>query len=146
LRVDFYHLTQSRVEAVLPQIAEKLLGSGMRLLVVSEDPDQIDRLDEALWHYRPESFLPHGRNTGNHVEMQPLLLSNLVQPANGAQHILLADGRWRDDALDFERAFYLFASDTIEAARTAWRNLGEEDTVTRHFWKQDDAGKWREGP
>ena len=61
LRVDFYHLTRSPVDKALPVIADKVLATGKRLAVVSQEADLLDRLDVALWSFRPESFLPHGR-------------------------------------------------------------------------------------
>ncbi len=146
MKVDFYHLTQSPVEAVLPQIAAKLLQSSARLLVVSEDAAQIVRMDEALWSYRPDSFLPHGTVDSAHAAAQPVLLSTRMDPQNGAQNVALADGIWREEALGFERVFYLFDQNTIEGARGAWRSLGENADVSRHFWKQDERGKWQVGP
>ena len=34
--VDFYHLTASPIERVLPRICEKVLADGERLLIVAE--------------------------------------------------------------------------------------------------------------
>ena len=55
------------------------------------------------------------------------------------------DGKWRDEAFGFERAFLFFDNSTIDAARGTWRMLGERDGVERHFWKQE-GGRWVEGP
>ena len=38
MHVDFYHLTASPLERVLPTIAEKVLAAGNRLLIVAEEP------------------------------------------------------------------------------------------------------------
>jgi DNA polymerase III subunit chi len=146
LRVDFYHLTISQAESVLPPIAERLLGNGNRLLIVSDDDAQMERIDQKLWSFRAECFLPHGVAGAENSVKQPILLSKTTRAENGARNIALADGQWREAALDFERAFYLFDGDQIEIARASWRSLADKADVTRHFWKQDDNGKWREGP
>ncbi len=138
--VDFYHLTASPLERVLPSIAEKVLAAGGRLLVVAEE-DQLVRLDEQLWTYAPDSFLPHGREGAD----QPVLLSVSPVAANGAANIALADGRWREEALGFERAFFFFGSDSLDAARGAWRALRGRDGVESRYWKQVD-GRWVQGP
>ena len=65
----------------------------------------LSRLDELLWTYAPDSFLPHGRDNAG---TQPILLSESCEAANGASHILIADGLWREGAFGFERVFYLF--------------------------------------
>ncbi len=139
MQVDFYHLSASPIERVLPQIAERVLAGGGRLLIVAEDEGLLAMLDAALWTYQPEAFLPHGREDAAH---QPILLGPTATPANGAANVALADGRWRDEALGFERAFHLFDGSSIAAARIAWKALGDRDGVARNYWKQGEDGKW----
>ena len=143
--VDFYHLTASPVERVLPRLCERLLEQGQRLLVVA-GRDLIDRLDEQLWSESATSFLPHGQADDPRAEQQPILLADDIEPSNGARNIALADGHWREDALAFDRAFYLFDQGRIEEARASWRDLNDRDGVERRYWKQDEHGKWLEGP
>lgn len=145
VRVDFYQLSRDPVETALPGIARAVKRAGQRLLVVCADAGMTDRLDRSLWEQFPEDFLAHGRADGPHAARQPVLLSAGCEAANGARHIALADGRWRDEALAFERAFLLFDDATIGEARSCWRMLGEREGVERRFWKQD-GGRWIEGP
>jgi DNA polymerase III subunit chi len=140
LRADFYHLTRVPLEKILPSIAERVLASGERLVIVAEDEKLLTRIDALLWSYKPESFLPHGREGE-----QPILLTADVE-GSPAQNIALIDGLWRDSALNFARAFYFFDSQSIDGARGAWRGLADNGKVERHYWKQDDAGRWVEGP
>lgn len=142
MRVDFYHLTARPLEQVLPSICEKVVAGGERLVVVA-GPDQLARLDEALWSYARDSFLPHGRER---PQDQPVFLSADPQPANGATNIALADGVWRDEALGFGRVFYFFDESGRETAREAWRALKTKPGVEARYWKQDERGKWVEGP
>jgi DNA polymerase-3 subunit chi len=140
--VDFYHLAVSPLERVLPAVAEKVLAGGGRLLVVAE-PELLARLDEHLWGYARDSFLPHGRDR---AADQPVLLSPEPEAVNGATNIALADGRWREEALAFERAFYFFDNDGRDCARDAWRALKGRPAVEPRYWKQDERGKWVQGP
>ena len=39
---------------------------------------------------------------------QPVLIAPDCEAANGARHVALVDGVWRDEALGFERAFHFF--------------------------------------
>lgn len=145
MRIDFYHLTASPLEKVLPSICERLLAGGERLLVVS-GPDRLGELDRQLWSYSAESFLPHGAAGGERDAQQPILLSPSLSPANGARNVALADGAWRDEALAFERVFYFFDGATIDDARASWRALKDRQGAERHYWKQDERGRWVEGP
>ena len=139
--VDFYHLTASPLERVLPSICEKVLAGGDRLLVVAEE-GLLARLDEQLWTYSRDSFLPHGRDR---PESQPVLLSATMEAANGARNVALADGVWREEALEFARAFYFFDASALDTARGAWRALRGREGVESRYWKQVE-GKWVQGP
>jgi DNA polymerase-3 subunit chi len=143
MQVDFYHLTQSPAERVLPVLATRTLERGERMLIVSADPAHRAVLSTALWTHSPESFLAHGELDGPNPQVQPLLLADRVEPANGAKFVALADGLWRDEALAFARIFLLFNEETIAGARKAWVALGEREGLERHYWKQD-GGKWVE--
>lgn len=141
-QVDFYHLTHSPVERVLPRIAERVLQEGNRLLIVADDDALAERLDGHLWNYRPESFLPHGRAGKPGEADQPVLIGATCDAINGARNIALADGVWREEALGFDRAFLLFSDDRIIEARGTWRALAAHAGLERRYWKQDDTGKW----
>ena len=145
MQVDFYQLSRDPVDRVLPAIAARVLGLGERLLVVAQDEAQLERISKGLWGGPSESFLAHGRAGGAKDSLQPVLLAHDCAPANGARHIALADGLWREEALDFDRAFYFFDALTIDAARESWRALSKREDVTPRFWRQEE-GKWVLGP
>ena len=58
-----------------------------------------------------------------------------------ARNILIADGEWREAALGYDRAFYLFDDATLEGARLAWKLLAGREGVERNYWALED-GKW----
>jgi DNA polymerase III subunit chi len=145
MQVDFYQLTRDPAEQVLPPIAQKILDNAGRLLVVSGDVAQLEKLSGTLWGWKPDSFLANGKAGEGTQNNQPILLAETVDAHNGAKMVALADGVWRDEVLGFERAFYLFPPDKTENARTAWRALADKDGVERRYWKQDGS-KWRQGP
>lgn len=147
MQVDFYHLTVAPLERVLPQIAQKVLATGNRLLVVAEGEAQRAAIDGALWTYAADSFLPHAQAGEGDDSLQPVLIAAEVgagAAANGARHVALVDGVWREAALGFERAFHFFDAESVGAARAAWKALADRDGVERRYWKQDDDGRWRQ--
>lgn len=146
MQVDFYQLTRDPAEKILSALAAKLMGGDARLLVVSDDAKQLADVSAALWTHKADSFLAHAISDGGQGDAaQPILLSNAALAANGAKNIALADGRWRDEALGFDRAFYLFPPERTDDARAAWRKLGDAEGVERRYWRQD-GGKWVQGP
>lgn len=140
MKVDFYQLSRDPAEQVVPLLARNTLALGERLLVVSADPGQLGRIEEALWA-RPDSFLANGRAGGEHDTRQPVLLSGDTGAGNGARYVVLADGGWRDEVEAFERVFLLFDGSTIDDARGTWRKLDGREGMERSYWRQD-GGKW----
>ena len=144
MQVDFYQLGQTPVEQVIASLAEKLLAQDARLLIVAGDETQLARLDRMLWDQGATCFLPHGVAGGTDDARQPILLSTSPDAPNLARNMLIADGEWREAALSYDRAFYLFDQAALEGARMAWKLLSGRDGVDRHFWAQDERDRWQE--
>jgi len=140
MKVDFYHLTRSPLDRVLPRIAQRLHDDGERLLLLSDDADQRRHLDMLLWTYAPDSFLPHTEAGAGDDTLQAVLIAPEPTDANAARNVAIVDGRWRDEALSFDRAFHFFGEDHIAAARAAWKGLADRDGVERRYWRQGDGG------
>ncbi len=145
MQVDFYQLTRDPAHVVLPAIAHKVMDEGRRLLIVSANMGQLESISASLWGWKAESFLAHDHAGKDNAVSQPILLSRSTKAENGARLVALADGEWREEALSFDRVFYLFPPDKTDAARSAWKALQGREGVERRYWKQD-GGKWRQGP
>ena len=141
MQVDFYQLGSTAPEQVIASIADKLLAQEARLLVVAEDEGTLARLDRMLWDQGKTTFLPHGLAGGADDARQPILLATSPDAPNRARNMLIADGQWRDAALTYDRAFYLFDAQTLEGARLAWKLLAGREGVERRYWAHE-RGKW----
>jgi DNA polymerase-3 subunit chi len=141
MRVDFYQLGGAPADGVVASIAAKLIDEGQRLLIVSADEGALARLDRQLWDQGAASFLPHELAGGSDDAAQPILLSQGTDAPNRARNMLIADGEWRDAALAYDRAFYLFDAETLEGARLAWKLLSGRDGVERNYWALEE-GRW----
>jgi DNA polymerase III subunit chi len=141
VQVDFYQLAGTPAEQVIGTLAEKVLETDGRLLIVAEDEAQLARLDRMLWDHGPTSFLPHGIAGGADDARQPILLSTSPDAPNQARNMLIADGQWREAALRYDRSFYLFDEATLDGARLAWKLLAGRDGIERRYWAREGA-KW----
>jgi DNA polymerase-3 subunit chi len=139
--VDFYQIGDQPPEKVVALLAEKVVEAGGRLLVVSDDESRLARLDRQLWSEDPGSFLPHGLAGGADDSRQPVLLSTSEDAPNAARNMLIADGKWRDSALSYDRAFFLFGDSELEPARLAWKLLSGREGVERRYWANEE-GRW----
>jgi DNA polymerase-3 subunit chi len=138
----FYHIEQGSVDAAIAPLIEKCLERRWRVLVVGHE-ETVDRLNRALWTFRDESFLPHGRARTDAAN-QPVLLSTEATPTNGAKVAVLLDGS-DADAAQFERMMVVFDGGDETArgkARQQYKTALDAGGNARYF--QQDRGGWKE--
>jgi len=138
----FYHIEQGSVDAAIAPLIEKCLERRWRVLVVGHE-ETVERLNRALWTWKDESFLPHGRARTDAAN-QPVLLSTEATPANGAKVAVLLDGADAEGA-QFERVMVVFDgadADTRAKARQQYKAALDAVTPARYF--QQERGGWIE--
>jgi DNA polymerase-3 subunit chi len=143
--VLFYRLSASPLEATLPDLLEKSLARGWRALVRAGSPGAVALLDEMLWTFRDDSFLPHGLAEGPQAARQPVLLTTGRENLNGAQILLLTLGARADPAemAGYARACLIFEEADPAAlanAREDWRAVAAAGLPAK-FWAQQ-GGRW----
>ncbi len=141
--VWFYHLERAGLEDVLPDLLEKTLARGWKALVWSRDPERLARLDERLWTWRDDSFLPHGLAHEPLAERQPILLSVTLEPVNGAAALFVIDGD-PGDLARFERSVIVFDGrdeEELAQARILWTRYRGQGHETQ-YWRQNETRGW----
>ena len=132
----FYHLTQSPLESVLPNLLERALQAGGRVAVRARDAGRIDALDRMLWQGPEDGFLPHGVAGGPHDADQPVLLTLGADCPNGARCVMAVDGAAvsADECAGLERVFVLFDGNdgAALAAARALRQAAMESSKMVH--------------
>jgi DNA polymerase-3 subunit chi len=140
----FYHLQNQPVEKVLPTLLGKCLERGWNVVVQAASDERVRALDDALWTFADESFLPHGTERDGAVETQPILLTVSDDNPNGARVRVLVEGAPGPDLAGYERALVLFDGADAEALateRTRWKTLKAGGHAVT-YWQQDDTGRW----
>lgn len=142
--VLFYHLTESKLEEALPALLEKSLERGWVVTIQTSLEARRDFLNEHLWTFRDESFLPHGSDTEPMAEDQPILLTATADNVNGAGVRFVVDGAEPPALEPYERVVFMFDGyDQIqlESARAQWKKLkGDGHNLT--YWQQSPEGRW----
>ena len=127
----------------MPKLLERAFASSYKVCVAAESDARIEQFDQLLWTYDPNSFLPHGSDRDALPERQPILLSTGIEPLNGANLLVITDGRSVQDA-NFERILDIFDGKDVQAtesARKRWieyKNSGYELT----YFRQNERGGW----
>ncbi|MBX7495351.1 DNA polymerase III subunit chi [Qipengyuania sp. 6B39] len=145
MRVDFYQLSRDPVDVTVVKLARKVMQAGERLLVVSGDADQRERLSKLLWEQGGSAFLANGLGDAPHAARQPILISDNCDAPNEARMAIIADGQWREEASGFARVMLLFDPAGREAAVQLWRRFDADEAFDNRIFKQTEQGGWREG-
>ena len=105
----FYHLQRRPLEAALATLLQKSLERGWRVVVQASDPERVAALDDRLWTYDDQSFLPHGSDREADAHEQPILVTSSPDNPNGSQVRILIDGApLPADPSLYERVVVLF--------------------------------------
>lgn len=141
--VSFYHLQAEPLDRALPKLLDKVHERDMRALVRLKSEVLAEQLDAALWTFSSTSFLPHGTESHEYAEYQPILLSLSAEGnANQATVLVLLEDSEASDLDQFGRCLYMFDgndSDALAAARTRWKSL-KQDGVDVTYWQQEATG------
>ncbi len=127
-RVGFYVVQAAGLDQrlqVAARLADKAFSQGHRIFINAADREQARSLDELLWSFRPDSFLPHalageengepviigwGQDPGDHSDL--LINLQLEPPPFFARFGRVAEVVTQDPA-------------SLEALRNAWRMYRE---------------------
>ena len=143
---SFYHLTSQPLEQALPRLLSTINDRGLRAIVRGTDVERIKRLDDRLWAFDDQAFLPHGVEQGTASDaLQPVLLTTGTAQSSPAEVLLLVDGARVEvsELKAFSRVCVMFdGNDTgaLQDARQDWKCVTESG-VKAEYWAQDE-GRW----
>jgi DNA polymerase-3 subunit chi len=151
VEISFYHHQTRRIEQTLPTLLERSLARGWRVVVQATSETRLRALDDHLWSYRPESFLPHGSRANPAPETQPIYLTCAHDNPNDADVRFFVESAQIAPALagpaaPKARAVLLFNGedpDELADARAQWKALRDAGW-TLVYQQQDESGRWVE--
>lgn len=146
--VLFYHLEKQSLDEILPGLVERTLARGWRALIRAESAERAQAIDNLLWTWNDESFLPHAQPGEGDASKQPVLIAVEEGNANRADVLFLVGGTvprsWQEETSDFARIVVLFDgrdASALSGVRAAWtdaRQSGHDVT----YWRQSAGGRW----
>lgn len=155
--VLFYHLEHKPLDEVLPSLVEKTLARGWRAVIQAVDLERVEAIDQLLWTFKDDSFIPHGSAKAGDIEHQPVFLTvgcdNPTAAPNAAPETanvrFMIDGSVLEP-LDaqlktYARVVYIFDGRNqheLATARVAWKAVKATGAVAT-YWQQSDSGGWQ---
>jgi DNA polymerase-3 subunit chi len=123
-RVTFFEIRGPRWDLALCRQVEAAYEAGERVCVWAESEAEARRLDDLLWTFRDESFVPHDLWQGETALDTPVAVGWRPGNPNGAACLVLARGAAPAEAAGFGRVVD-FAPvdlpDRLEPARARFR-------------------------
>ena len=142
--IAFYHLERSSLEQALPKLLEKTTQAGKHALVMSGSLARVEWLNNILWTYESDSWLPHGAAKEGAPEQQQIWLTSEAENPNASQFLFLTDGMTVENVDIYERCFELFDGrdpTAVTSARERWKTYKEAGHQLA-YWRQSELGKW----
>ncbi len=123
-KVDFYVLPEDgslSMEVAIGRLTEKASARGHRVFIQTKDESETRRLDEALWSFRPSSFVPHSLATD--ATLERVVIGHEDPPMECNDVLINVTQRVPAGFSRFERLAEIVTHDAtaIEASREAWR-------------------------
>jgi DNA polymerase III subunit chi len=146
VEVLFYHLQGQRLEQALPQLLERTLQRGWTAVVRASSPERLKALDDHLWTYADEAFLPHGLEDDAQSAAFPIVLTLRGERLNGADVAFAVDGADLPDGDGWTRAVLIFDGGDEEAltrARAQWKDVKAKGLAAT-YWQQTPEGRWEQ--
>jgi len=141
--VGFYHLRNTSLERALPRLLERALTEGHRVVVMAGSPERVQHLDDLLWTYSEESFLPHGAAKYGHADREPIWITVHDENPNSASMLVLVDGARSALVERYARCCDMFDGNdeaAVAAARERWR-AAKAAGHRLVYWEQVE-GRW----
>lgn len=140
--IRFYHLERQSLEQVLPGLLSKALDTGRRVFIKTRDEKEAERLNEYLWTFQPDIFLPHGTKKDGFENRQPVFLGSSNDNPNSADVLILTQGASAENLGDFKLCCDMLDGRDpaqISEARTRWKAY-KDSGYALTYWQQGDKG------
>ena len=143
----FYHMERARLDDVLPSLLAKSHERGWRSVVRCRTVEVAERLDDRLWTYSDESFLPHSA-TEDEIDAarQPIWITRGDAMPNAPNVLFVVEGAPLDltAAAGLDRCVLIFDGGEpaeLDHARNLWKGAKAAD-VDATYWRQGEDGRW----
>ena len=139
----FYHHESSTLESTLPQFLEKCIKKNWRALIKTQ-VDHLVELEDFLWTFKADSFLPHGRDDQPRAHHHPIVLSSSAKTADNFQAVFLLAGSDIKRLNGVERCIVFIdgrSDQSIINERSRWKKLKAKGEKL-NFYQQNSSGAW----
>ena len=119
-QIDFYIQVDNRVQTVC-MLAAKAMSRGVRMMILTADGEETERVDRMLWINPPIGFLPHCRARHRLASVTPIILDHVAEPVVHEQLLVNLRDETPPHFSRFERLMEIVTRDEADRERARAR-------------------------
>ncbi|MDH3386446.1 MAG: DNA polymerase III subunit chi [Gammaproteobacteria bacterium] len=133
-RIDFYQLNteRHRYDQVVCQLCQKAYDGNQLTLLLTRDSQQSQHLDQKLWTFRDDSFLPHDTEEMPGL-VTPILIHDAPDPGGNRQLLINLSAEVPAYFAQFERVIELVTDENKQQARQHYSFYKERGYPLNHI-------------
>ncbi len=141
----FYNSSQRDIIADIFWLTEKLYKVRNTILVCCKDYENVKIIDDFLWAYKDDGFIPHSIEKEDQVSVYPILITNKIDKDYKHNTLLALNGLLIQEEVcqKFANVYYFFDNQEKkekENARIMWKNFVSHNVVCKYWVNK--ANKW----
>ncbi|MFL2801009.1 MAG: DNA polymerase III subunit chi [Paracoccaceae bacterium] len=144
-KVYFYNSSHRDIIYDIAVLTEKLFLKNDRIVIFCTDQETVEVVDNFLWAYREDSFIPHSINRNEKTLAYPILITSSID--EGYEHdvllvlngVLIKEKDWQK----FNKIYYFFDDQDNkekENARAMWKSCSSLNAECK-YWV-NEKNKW----
>jgi DNA polymerase-3 subunit chi len=145
----FYHLQVQPLARALPRLLEMSLERDWHVCLQTRTEEKCAALNELLWNYSEDGFLPHGTAADGDAEFQAIYLTTGSENPNDAQIRFFVESAQIAPVLAataqaYDRIVLMFDGNDeneLNDARAQWKAL-KETGANLAYHQQTETGGW----
>jgi len=134
-RIDFHSNVPNKL-AYACRLVRKARAAQCKIVLLGKDRNELAQLDQLLWSFSEQDFLPHVRADDPLAAQTPVILTDSEAVALPHHHVLInLSGNTPEQFARFERMFEIISSDEADkaAGRDRYRFYKERGYPLSHF-------------
>ena len=141
----FYNSSHRNVVADISRLIEKLFKEKNRILVCCKDLETVEVIDDFLWAYKEDGFIPHSLEKEDQDTVYPILITSKIDKDYKHNTLLALNGVLVEEKVcqKFSNVYYFFDNQENkekENARIMWKNFVSQNVVCKYWVNK--ANKW----
>ncbi|MDC3081804.1 DNA polymerase III subunit chi [Paracoccaceae bacterium] len=141
----FYNSSHRDVVTDIAWLTQNIFTKNNRIVIFCTDQDTVEVVDDFLWSYRDDGFIPHSIKKHGETSLDPILVTtdldggyehNILLALNG---VLIEEKDWQR----FAKIYYFFDDQDNkekENARSMWKSFSSLDVDCKYWINKKN--KW----